>query len=248
MVRFVKAFGEFLPKPTRHPALDAGPRFLSALRLRKAAGPRVKHGATASLVWKADIYRDRGLPMRYFLFAFAASAAFALPAQAEPSLERGFDGALRGCEEWLLNPASWVDGTGPFVKAVGLGEQMGLVEGVEEVTLPPKQMRKANHYWRIDSTSTAGYVLVVSDQLPMCHITGGGGTDVQPSLQSVLLSPAFIGRWEQLETSSRRDMATTVYRHRRDPALSIIISRAKQPGERLDRVQVLATATYQTGN
>lgn len=186
--------------------------------------------------------------MRYILSAILASVALAPPAQAEPNLERGFDGALRGCEEWLLNPASWADGTGSFIKAVGLGEQMGLVEKVEEVNLPPKQMRKANHYWRINSTPTAGYILVVSDQLPMCHITGGGGTDLQPSLQSVLTSPKFNGRWEELETSAKGDMATTVFRNRHDPALSIIISRAKQPGQRLDRVQVLATATYQLGN
>jgi hypothetical protein len=34
--------------------------------------------------------------MRYILSAVLASAAFALPAQAEPNLERGFDGALHG--------------------------------------------------------------------------------------------------------------------------------------------------------
>lgn len=185
--------------------------------------------------------------MRYILSALA-SVAFAPPAQAEPNLERGFNGALRGCEEWLLNPASWADGTGPFIKAVGLGEQMSLVKRVEEVNLPPKQMRRANHYWRINSTQAAGYVLVVSDQLPMCHITGGGGTDLQPSVQSVLSSPAFRARWDQLKTTSKNDMATTAFRNRLDPALSIIISRANRLGQRLNRVQVLATATYQTGN
>ncbi len=185
--------------------------------------------------------------MRCILSAFLAFAAIASPAQADANLERGFDGALRGCEEWLLNPASWADGTGPFIKAVGLGEQMILVERVEEVNLPPKQMRRANHYWRINSTQAAGYVLVVSDQLPMCHITGGGGTDLQPSVQSVLSSPAFSARWEQLTTTSKDDMATTAFRNRLVPAMSIIISRAKRLGQRLDRVQVLATATYQTG-
>jgi len=186
--------------------------------------------------------------MRHIMFAFLASAALALPAQAEPILGRGFDGALRGCEEWLLNPASWAEGTGPFVKAVGLGQQMGLVDRVEEVTLPPKQLRRASHYWRINSTPTAGYVLVVSDQLPICHITGGGGTDLQPSVQAVLASPKFAARWQQLKTSSRDEMATTIYRNRRDPALSIVISRAKAAAQRLDRVQVLATATYQMAN
>ena len=104
------------------------------------------------------------------------------------------------------------------------------------------------HYWRINSTPTAGYILVVSDQLPMCHITGGGGTDLQPSVESVLSSPAFRQRWEQQQSSSKSDMTSTTYRNRVDPALSIVVSRAKLPAEPLDSVQVLATATYQTGN
>jgi len=186
--------------------------------------------------------------MRYLLASLFALGLSAQPASAEANLERGFDGALRGCEEWLLNPASWADGPGPFVKAVGLGNQMGLVERVEEVNLPPKQMRRAMHYWRINSTPTAGYILVVSDQLPMCHITGGGGTDLQPSVESVLSSPAFRQRWEQQQSSSKSDMTSTTYRNRVDPALSIVVSRAKLPAEPLDSVQVLATATYQTGN
>lgn len=111
--------------------------------------------------------------MRFLLLAAISSAVYASPAHAASDLERGLDGALRGCEEWLLNPASWVEGTGPFVETVGLGQQMGLVDRVEEVNLPPKELRRANHYWRINSTLNAGYVLVVSDQLPMCHITGG---------------------------------------------------------------------------
>ncbi len=186
--------------------------------------------------------------MRYLLSSVLACTAFATPVHAEPNLERGFDGALRGCEEWLLNPASWAEGTGPFIKAVGLGEQMGLVEKVEEVNLPPMQLRRANHYWRINSTSTAGYVLVVSDQLPMCHITGGGGTDLQPSVQSVLSSPEFKSRWQAEKSAMTGDMTTSVFRNRQEPALSITVSHAKESGGRLDRVQVLATAIYQIGN
>ena len=115
---------------------------------------------------------------------------------------------------------------------------------MEEVNLPPKQLRKGNHYWRINSTLGAGYVLVVSNQLPMCHITGGGDTDLQPVVETVLSSPDFKGRWEQLKTSANGDMVSTVFRNRRDPAMSITISRANQPNQRLDRVQVLATAIY----
>lgn len=186
--------------------------------------------------------------MRHLLAAILTFTVCASPVFAEPNLQRGFDGALRGCEEWLLNPASWADGTGPFIKTVGLGEQMGLVAEVEEVNLPPKQLRRANHYWRINSTPSAGYVLVVSDQIPMCHITGGGSSDLQPSVESVLSSPEFSLRWQSKESRTNGDMATTVFRNRQEPNLSITISRARRPGERLDRVQVLATAIYQTGS
>lgn len=123
---------------------------------------------------------------------------------------------------------------------------MGLVDRVEEVNLPPQQLRRANHYWRINSTQGAGYILVVSDQLPMCHITGGGNTNLEPAVEAVLASPQFGARWERVTDMSKADMASTEYRNREDRRLSIVISRAKQPRERLDRVQVLATATYST--
>lgn len=184
--------------------------------------------------------------MRYVLTALVAFAAFPAPVQAQSDLQGGFAGALRGCEEWVLNPASWANGTGPFVKAVGLGSQMGLVDRVDEANLPPKQLRQGNHYWRINSTPGAGYVLVVSDQLPMCHITGGGNVDLEPAVEAELTAPDFAKRWERVNDVSKGDMASTQFRNREDPRLSIVISRAKHAGERLDRVQVLATATYDT--
>jgi len=186
--------------------------------------------------------------MRHLLPAILICAALASTAHAEPNLEKGFAGALTGCEEWLLNPASWAEGTGPFVDAVGLGPQMSLVDRVEEVNLPPVQLRRANHYWRINSTPNAGYVLVVSDQLPMCHITGGGGVDLQPSIESVLFSADFNRRWQSERSAGKGDIVSTVFRNREAPALSITISRARKSGKRLDRVQVLATAIYETGN
>jgi hypothetical protein len=184
--------------------------------------------------------------MRYILIAAAVCAALATPANAESELQKGFEGALRGCEEWVLNPGSWSHGVDPFVRSVGLGRQMGAVTSVEEVNLPPQQLRGANRYWRINSTLTAGYVLVVSDELPMCHITGGGDTDLQPTVEAVLASASFKSRWEQTDAGSRDDLASTEYRHREDPRMSIIVSRARQPGRRLDRVQVMATALYRT--
>ncbi|HNJ48772.1 MAG TPA: hypothetical protein PK479_10135 [Novosphingobium sp.] len=180
--------------------------------------------------------------------ALLVGVALSAPASAQPALEEGFSGALRGCEEWVLNPASWTNGPAPFVAVVGLGDKMGLVETTDEATLPPKRLRVANHYWRINSTENAGYVLVVSDRLAMCHITGGGSTDLQPVVETILASDDFRSRWERLEDQSREDMISTTFRSREEPSFIITVSRATKPGQRQDRVQVLATALFETGN
>jgi len=164
------------------------------------------------------------------------------PAYAQPELESGLVGAVKGCEEWILRPASWSNGPDAFAKAVGLGGRMGLVDKVEDAQLPPPDLRRGNHYWRINATREAGFLLVVSDQLPMCHITGGGGVDLQPSIEAVLASAAFTARWTRIDDISRGDVASTVFRNRKDKAFTIQISRAKRPGQRLDRVQFISTA------
>ena len=178
----------------------------------------------------------------------ALAVLIALPAETPSVLKQGLAGALRGCEEWVLNPNSWINGPAPFIATVGLGERMGVVDHVDEASLPPVPLRRGNHYWRINSTTTAGYVLVVSDQMPMCHITGGGGVDLQPTVEAVLASDEFADRWEVVESSEADNMVSTAVRNRTDPSLSAIISRANAPGARLDRVQVLVTATYSNGS
>ena len=182
--------------------------------------------------------------MRYFILAFVS--LMSAPAYAQSDLEEGLIGALKGCETWILDPASWTGGTEPFTQAVGLGTKMGLVGSVDAVNLPPAALRRANHFWRINATDGAGYILVVSDQLPMCHITGGGNADLQPAVEAVLALPAFGGRWERLSHSVKGEMASTTFRNREEPALTIQISRAATAGGRLDRVQLIATATFKT--
>lgn len=184
--------------------------------------------------------------MRYLFSLIAALLASVAPVHAQTDVEKGFAGALRGCEEWILNPASWAEGVGPFVSTVGLGNKMGLVKDVADVSLPPKELRRGNHYWRINSTEGAGYILVVSDELPMCHITGGGNADLQPVVEAVIASENFEKRWQKVSNGSKDDMVTTIFENREEPSLSITISRAEQPNQRLDRVQVLATAIYAT--
>ena len=121
---------------------------------------------------------------------------------------------------------------------------MGVVETVPSAVLPPENLRLANHYWRINSTPDAGYFLIVSDRLPICHITGGGAADLQPVVESVLASPTFKERWEQLAVQTTGEMISTRYRHRKTKTFEIVVSRAAMPGQRTDRVQVLATANF----
>ncbi|MBH0112931.1 hypothetical protein I5E68_08205 [Novosphingobium sp. YJ-S2-02] len=68
---------------------------------------------------------------------------------------------------------------------------MGQVASVAEVNLPPEAWRAGNIYWRINSTLNAGYVLVVSHRMPICHLTGGGAEDLQPVVVEVLASAEF---------------------------------------------------------
>lgn len=174
-----------------------------------------------------------------------ALLALAPAFEVRPLDQEALSGAFRGCEEWILNPASWIDGPGPFIAAVGLGDRMGMVEQIDERSLPPLPLRRGNHYWRINATEDTGYVLVVSDQLPMCHITGGGDADLKPVVETVLGSTEFTARWELLGTSEMGEMTTTSFRNRSNPSLSAIVSRTKVPGARRDRVQVVVTATYE---
>ena len=179
-------------------------------------------------------------------FIAIALAAAAPPLENGSNTQRGLEGALRGCEEWILRPASWAKGPKPFIAAVGLGPKMDLVERVDDINLPPPALRVANHYWRINSTEGAGFVLVVSDRLPMCHITGGGNVDMQPVVSSLLSSDAFRRRWTATEDTVAGDLATTRFRNVEEPKFSLTPSRARRAGESLDRVQVLATAAYST--
>lgn len=179
--------------------------------------------------------------------AYAQEADVGVEIQAQDALEDGFMGALRGCEEWVLTPSSWANGFEPFVEAVGLGNTMGKVASVAEEALPPEAYRAANHYWRINSTPVAGFILVVSDRIPFCHITGGGGEDLQPIVEAVLASQEFLDRWEIGEDLLDGDKITTTYINVEAPKMWMVVSRANGPGQRRDRVQVLASGQFDLG-
>lgn len=184
--------------------------------------------------------------MKIKLMALPLLALLSTTAHAADNLAAGFTGALVGCEEWVQNPASWSNGLEPYLATVGLGSQMGLVEKIDEVAMPPKDWRRGDHFWRINSTPTAGFILVVSDQLPICHITGGGQADMQPVIESVLKSDLFRAAWTEVSSQEMGDMISTVFASQKDPTFIMTITRAAKAGARQDRVQVLASASLET--
>jgi len=184
---------------------------------------------------------NRGFAIGAISLALTTASATAAPTE----LENGFEGALRGCEQWILDPASWANDPGTFAERLGLGNKAGWVNSVDEAALPPQNLRVANHYLRINATIDAGFIIVVSDRIPFCHITGGGGSDMQPVVEAVLASDAFLSRWQKLDDQLQGEMASSIYQNRAAPHFSIIISRAQMPDQRRDRVQVVATALYE---
>lgn len=185
---------------------------------------------------------------RASVLAALSALALAYPASAQDDLRAGFEGALRGCETWVLYPASWDQGIGPLLAGMALGDKVGQVTEIADQAQPPEALRLGNHYWRINSTSDSGYILVTSDTLPMCHITGGGAADLQPVVASVLASPEFDSRWTKEDTGMRDDIFTTTFRNVEDGNFTIVVSRTDRPGGRRDRVQVVATAIYELDN
>jgi len=162
-------------------------------------------------------------------------------------LRSGLEGALRGCETWVLDPSSWVNGPTRFLAAIDLGSAVYETEKLPEPLLPPEPLRRGNRYWRINAGPNEGYALVVSRDIPMCHITGGGGVDFQPAAEAMAASPDFSDHWERIGEKRQEGMVSTFFRLRKEPKLALVLSRADAPGARRDRAQVIATATYDLG-
>ncbi|MXO70726.1 hypothetical protein [Alteraurantiacibacter buctensis] len=180
----------------------------------------------------------------------AASAQHAPTPQAPPApdpagLAAGFDGVLLACESWVLDPTSWsgAEGIAPLVELTGLGARIYPVPGVIDAALPPTEFRRANHFFRVDATAGEGFYLVVSDQVPMCHITGGGVNAMGEVVEQVLVSPAFRHRWDNTGVEEGDGVISTQYRHRLVPQMELVVSR-QHAGSANDLVQVVATAQY----
>jgi len=163
---------------------------------------------------------------------------------ADDPWRHGLGGALRGCKIWVLDPSSWIDDPARFLAAVDLGKGVFETGSLPEPLMPPEPFRRGNRFWRINVGPEDGYALVVSRDVPMCHITGGGGIDFQPAAEAVAALPEFSRRWERTGEERRDGIVSTFLRSREEPKFTLVLSRADAPGARRDRVQVIATATY----
>jgi hypothetical protein len=163
------------------------------------------------------------------------------PAQVDgPAIAAAADKAVAACERWLLEPGSWADDIAAFGRAQGLEPQ----KTVPSIALPPPAMRVALHHWRVP-LGEGGVYVTTSDRLPVCHLSGGGPFDMQPAVVAMRRSPAFGRRWQRTGGNHDGDMVGARLVSTVDPKMSMILSHAAAAGGRTDRVQFLATVSYQ---
>jgi hypothetical protein len=170
-----------------------------------------------------------------------AAAVAAAPAANSP--EVGFNTAVSACESWILDPATWADHIDEFPKRAGLADKLQPQNGVPDVALPPQPLRRALHSWRIP-VGSGGFFLTVSDQLPFCHISGGGPDDFKPGTEAGLKGMLAANRWLKTKESRQDDLLSTELVSAKSKKLTMVVTRAASSGQRTDRVQVLATAQF----
>jgi hypothetical protein len=174
------------------------------------------------------------------------AAAVVAAAPVGNSAQEGFETAVAACESWILKPATWADHIDEFPKRAGLAESLQPQATVPDVALPPPPLRQAMHSWRVP-VGSGGFFLTVSDVQPFCHIVGGGPDDLQPGAEAGLKSMLSENRWQRTKDSRQGDLISTMLVNTHFKRFTMIVTRAVTAGQRTDRVQVLATAQYDTG-
>lgn len=179
---------------------------------------------------------------------FSSAILYLVAALQEPNLKSGIDTSISACENWLLNPAIWVDNIDKFPEISGL-DKNGLVKvrTIPDVALPPPTARKSLHFWHVNIGENGLYVSS-SDRIPLCHIAGGGPSNFVQSSQALIEQPNFRDKWELLDKNISSDIQTLQYNYISDPKLSLTLSFASNDNLRTDRMQFLATLQYSTGN
>ncbi len=158
------------------------------------------------------------------------------------------DTSITACEDWILEPKIWADNVAGFPASTGLAARGLTAQAqVPDVALPPPALRRALHHWRVAAGNAAGVFVTASDQLPVCHLAGGGPVDFQPAVEALVASEAFAKHWKVVRSQKSDDLVKMDYVSLQDPKLTMVLSGAAQAGERRDRVQFLATLQYHIG-
>lgn len=175
----------------------------------------------------------------------AGAATPSAPGQAEAQAgAAAVRTALRACDKWLLEPATWAGSSASFVGKAGLdGTGMTRVVTVPDVAMPPPGLRADLRHWRIPAGRGSLFVSV-SETRPFCHLAGGAPYDMQPAVQAMLADPAFDKAWIREREQDRDGLRSGFYRYRADLRLTMGVTRAVAAGGPTDRVQFLATAQY----
>jgi hypothetical protein len=166
---------------------------------------------------------------------------------AQPGLGP-LEASVQACTSWIAEPVSWAEGVEDFPANTGL-DQSGLfaVNSVPPFALPPPPARQNMHHWQIGKMEEA-YFITASDTVPVCHIVGGGSSDLYLSVERLLGLEGFDRLWKQEESKTRGDMMTRSYSFVVEPDIRMHLSHASDPGGRTDRPQIIATVVYQLEN
>ena len=186
--------------------------------------------------------------IRHALLGAALVTGMFGPAEASP-VSTAVETAVAACEQWLLEPKTWVDGIAEFPRSAGLlGQGLRQVPSVPDAALPPPGLRTSLHFWHVAVNSGGGLYVTVSDRQPMCHVVGGGPEDFQPQVSTLLGGRAFLTRWKLVEDTKRDGIRSARYQNKQSQRLGMIVSHAATAGGGLDRPQLIITAQYEIGD
>ena len=181
--------------------------------------------------------------------AAAAFGLLALPAKADINeLQAALSNGLVACQNWILEPKTWAEDDKLFASNIGLDGKLIPMGGIPSGVLPDGLMASATNFWRIDAGNGNGVFVVASSTIPVCNVAGGGPSDFQPDAEMLVAKIGQGQDWKIANSERKDDMTTTFFKGMVYNNNELVVSRASKAGDRTDRVQFLASVTFNTGN
>ena len=171
------------------------------------------------------------------------------PVKAETSeLQAALSNGLVACQNWVLEPKTWTENDTLFAAKIGLEGKLLPMGGIPSGVLPEGLLTLATNFWRIDGGNGNGVFVVASTTNPVCNVAGGGPSDLQPEVEMLITKISQGQDWKIADSKRQDDMTTTSFKSIADSKSELVVSRASKAGDRTDRVQFLATVTFNPGN